>query len=75
MDEVPHSRPATSSTLRSSRAVPHVPAPVPPGPATNRSHYSSTHSVLSAGSYQAAAAAAAAAVVEVKSLWFCLFAV
>lgn len=71
LDEVPRSRPATSSTMRThtSSRTPPPSALMTAGqvPSTNRSHYSSTHSVLSAGSYQAAAAAAAAAVVAANA--------
>jgi hypothetical protein len=70
LEELPRSRPATSSTVRTHTSR----TPPPPGTAgsqgvggmTARSNYT-THSVLSAGSYQAAAAAAAAAVVAANA--------
>lgn len=68
---MPRSRPTTSSTLRQQAGSrPGHPVMVqgdPQAPGVPRGAYSSTHSVLSAGSYQAAAAAAAAAVVAANA--------
>jgi hypothetical protein len=60
LDEVPRSRPTTSSTMRTNKSGRQTPP-------ASRGNFSSAHSVLSAGSYQAAAAAAAAAVVAANA--------